>query len=168
MNNGLIKVHTKNRSFGIYQFKRAQPNILGKTLIREIIYLLDKYGIERLCRLLDNLYVINDRRQKPSFNDIHKLQAFCNLYKHSGKYDDWLCLLDKCQGSLSETIKSGYVLNAVDEPNSPYIAYVYNLDLSKNIISISQFNTELNKRVNLFHENIKNIISNKYDDFIFD
>jgi len=56
----------------------------------------------------------------PTPEDIEKLKCYTNLTVSTQSTSDWYCLLRGCQGSLEKVLRSGYMLNYVDDNGVPY------------------------------------------------
>ena len=109
----------------MYNHWDSYPSGLGKDLIEQLIRLLEKYTIDELVELIDNLKIVNDDIT-PTEEEIEKLKKYSDIGTMmngklfvklgTGKLTDWYCLLRKCQGSIETVIESGYA-HAVSHPN---------------------------------------------------
>lgn len=125
----LIRIITKKRSFALYNQFDGSPSNLGVSIVKELLEFLKKFGFEKLCEMFDSLVVIDETNPPtPTKNDIQKLEPWTDLRVSTQSTSDWYCLTRRCQGSLTETIKSGYALSS--DFDKVHVSYRYIIDFT--------------------------------------
>jgi len=85
---------------------------LGAMLVRDLKLLLAAFGgdISMLHTMVSNLKLVNAARS-PTPEQIELLRQFADLRVSQQSYEDWYCLLRKCQDSLINTLVAGYIVD---------------------------------------------------------
>lgn len=105
---GFVVIIYRGRYYLIYNHYDSYPEGLGKSLIIQLIKLLDKYEYDNLKLKISNLEIVNDSIT-PTEDDINYLKEYTNLGVSTRSTNDWYCLLHRCQGSIIRTLEAGYI-----------------------------------------------------------
>ncbi len=84
-------------------------NYLWSKLIRELYIIFNCY--DSYDHIKDRFEKLNNCNKCPTQEDKDNLELFTNLGVSEQSLDDWYCLTHKCQGSFTNILKSGYMLN---------------------------------------------------------
>lgn len=141
---GTITIIFKNKKICLYNHWDSYPSGLGIKILRELLILLEKYSIEELIVLFDNIKIVNETIE-PTEDDIKNLEDYTNLEVSTQSTKDWYCLLHRCQGSIISVLAAGYALD--NDNDSTWIEYNYNIDLNECNFSCDEIgkNTKLDK-----------------------
>jgi len=127
---GLFGFFYKGKYYVAYNHFDSYTSGLGVWVVTELEKAIKENKIEEWKQLVDNLKEVNCN-VPPTEEEIEKLKEYANLGVSYQKYEDWYCLLHKCQGSLSKVLESGYIVNCVNKDGKPdweSYAYIVNLD----------------------------------------
>ena len=139
---GLFGFYYKGKYYVAYNHFDSYPDGLGAAVVAELRRAVRENRLAEWIQLLEQLKVISPK-VPPTAEDIEKLRPYTDLSVSGQSTKDWYCLLRKCQGSLEETLKSGYIDNNVDAQGRPdwkYLEYGYivNFDTQKLDFYISE------------------------------
>ncbi len=158
----------KNKYYLKYNPYDSYFAALGNNIIIDIISLLDEYGYDKICQMVENM-IIYDPSIEPSSTDIEKLKPYTRLDKNDiGSRDkDWYLLTRKIDGPKDFLTCGYYSSQAEQECNKYSFDYKYIIDLDKKKLVMTEMNVK--DVVHDFSENTSNIqnfkkIRYKYND----
>jgi len=104
---------------------------LGSMLLRDLQLLLKAFGgdYEVIKRMVANLTAV-DEDSKPTKEQIKQLFQFADITVSNKSYEDWYCLLRRCQSSLVNTLTAGYYIEAGADNKQEFN---WNLDFDANL-----------------------------------
>jgi hypothetical protein len=131
--SGIFGFYYKGKFYVVYNHLDSYPETLGALVARDI-KAAGKEGIAKWKEAFDSGRMVIlpgfEDRPKPTPDDVARLAPYTD--SSSGNLDNWYVLTHKCQGSLFKVMKSGYLLNHVDEEGEPeWERYGYIVDLDK-------------------------------------
>ena len=118
-----------------YNHSDSYPSYLGEEILRQCKELL-KGGMDKLKKSISGIQLINGKK-KPAKTDIKNLKPYTELSVGQQKTNDWYCLTRGLQGSLINTIKSGYMIDSAHFLlDSLFCEWAYIINLDDNIFEI--------------------------------
>lgn len=162
---GLIRIITNSRKIIQYNHWDSYPRGLGNKLVTNLTTMFKKKGISKVADKFDKIVLV-DKDIKPTIEQINKLKKYSDLTVSDQSYEDWYCLLRKCQGSLPDIMKSGHALNAKDEV-SIWIEYTYTIDFVMNQFICAAYNFDKGQNEILFQISLQSILDEDYDSELF-
>jgi hypothetical protein len=145
---GTIKLIYNGKTIILYSQLDSYLSSMGIKLIYELIELLDKYSIEKIKSMLENIEVVyfncHQSYRKPTADEISKLSTYTDLGVSEQSTDDWYCLLRMTQGSIKKTLNAGYALYISDWEEYNYIVDFDNMTFKcTDYIGRDRWSTEL-------------------------
>lgn len=130
---GLFGFYYKGKYYVVYNHFDSYKSGLGRSIVDQIKKAMLEGTFGEWKELLEKIIEV-DQSVPPSQEEIEKLKEYANLKVNRRTYQDWYCLLHRCQGSLDKVLKSGYIVNSVDENGTPYwesYNYIVNFDTER-------------------------------------
>lgn len=108
---------------------------LGLNLIKEIKLAIKEGRLNEWKDRVKMLKIVTNEN-RPTEEELKKLNEFTDLGVSTKSTNDWYCLLRKCQGSYERVLKSGFVFSSGYSENQLvndlFIEYSYVLDFDNN------------------------------------
>jgi len=90
-------------------YTQYDSNYLWSKLIRELYIIFNCY--DSYDDIKDRFEKLKDCISRPTKEDQDNLELFTDTGVSEQSLTDWYCLTRKCQGSFTNVLKSGYMLN---------------------------------------------------------
>lgn len=152
---GLIILILKRRIITLYNHWDSYPHGLGRSLVEQLLRLLDKYRLEKIAEIIDSVKIVSEE-VPPTFDEINQLEKYSDSTVSTCKLTEWYCLLRKCQGSIELMIECGYALGteydnideAYQEAKDCWADFVYTFDFDSNEFLCNKFSLGLLTEIN--------------------
>lgn len=161
---GTIHIIFNGKKLVLYKHFDSYLEGLGENLILELIELLEEYNIEELKKVFSEIKFVydddNQHYQKPTKEQIEKLEKYTDLLVDSQSTNNWYCLLHGTQGSLKKTIDAGYALcvSGLEE-------YNYTIDLDNETFKCHKGSGKIIWNTKLGIDHLKNFVQTKIGNF---
>lgn len=153
---GVIRIIYNGKHLYLYNHNNSE--LLGVSLIKELIVLLEQYSIDEMKDMFEKLIIVTPDGRQPTDNEFINLDKYSKSNVSQEIFDEWCydsnditskkrwySLLHKCQGSILLTLESGYALH-----NDPYADnyYEYKIDLDRK--KFNKYNLVLDDLIELY------------------